>query len=120
MKSILKLEEAAMFLLCVFVLVVLEAHRWVYLLLVLGPDISMIGYLGGKKFGAACYNSFHHKGIAVLIFAVGVVISDYQGEILNIIGIILFGHSSMDRMFGYGLKYSQGFKFTHLGEIGKK
>ncbi|HZJ19645.1 MAG TPA: DUF4260 family protein [Pricia sp.] len=24
----------------------------------------------------------------------------------------------MDRIFGYGLKYNKGFKFTHLGEIG--
>jgi hypothetical protein len=25
----------------------------------------------------------------------------------------------MDRMMGYGLKYNEGFKFTHLGTIGK-
>lgn len=35
-------------------------------------------------------------------------------------GIIIFGHASFDRFFGYGLKYENGFKFTHLGEIGKK
>jgi len=32
----------------------------------------------------------------------------------------MFGHSSMDRMFGYGLKTEEGFKYTHLGMIGKK
>jgi len=37
-----------------------------------------------------------------------------------VIHIILFGHSSMDRIFGYGLKTNQGFKFTHLGTIGNK
>jgi hypothetical protein len=42
-----------------------------------------------------------------------------QNEVLQLGGIILFGHSSMDRMFSYGLKTFQGFKFTHLGEIGK-
>lgn len=26
----------------------------------------------------------------------------------------------MDRIFGYGLKYSDDFKHTHLGMIGKK
>jgi len=26
----------------------------------------------------------------------------------------------MDRMFGYGLKTEEGFKYTHLGIIGKK
>jgi hypothetical protein len=35
-------------------------------------------------------------------------------------GLILFSHSAMDRMLGYGLKYESGFKFTHLGEIGQK
>ncbi|MEO6611453.1 MAG: DUF4260 family protein [Chitinophagaceae bacterium] len=30
------------------------------------------------------------------------------------------GHSSMDRMFGYGLKTNEGFKYTHLGMIGKE
>lgn len=28
-------------------------------------------------------------------------------------GILLFAHASLDRIFGYGLKYEQGFKFTH-------
>jgi len=26
----------------------------------------------------------------------------------------------MDRFFGYGLKLTEGFKFTHLGMIGQK
>lgn len=33
-------------------------------------------------------------------------------------GIILFSHSAMDRIFGCGLKYDEGFNFTHLGEMG--
>jgi hypothetical protein len=39
---------------------------------------------------------------------------------MQIAGIVLFGHASMDRMLGYGLKTSEGFKYTHLGIIGKK
>ncbi|TAG51385.1 MAG: DUF4260 family protein, partial [Runella slithyformis] len=31
------------------------------------------------------------------------------------IGIILFAHSAMDRIAGYGLKYEDAFKHTHLG-----
>ena len=34
-------------------------------------------------------------------------------------GLILFGHSSMDRILGYGLKYPDSFEHTHLGMIGK-
>lgn len=32
----------------------------------------------------------------------------------------MIGHSSIDRIFGYGLKYKEGFGFTHLGKIGKQ
>lgn len=116
MKNILKLEEAAQFGLCLYVLNIQEAAWWWYPLLILGPDISMIGYIAGNKAGAATYNLFHHKGVAVTIFFVGLLQPVW---VLQLIGIVLFGHSSMDRMFGYGLKTEQGFKYTHLGIIGK-
>ena len=109
-----------MFGLSLFALIMLQVPWWVYLLLPLGPDIGMIGYLVNNRFGAICYNLFHHKGIAILIFVVGVIISDHAGEILNIVGLVLFGHSSMDRALGYGLKLNEGFKYTHLGLLGKK
>jgi hypothetical protein len=38
---------------------------------------------------------------------------------LQLAGLILFGHSSMDRVMGYGLKYPDAFQHTHLGMIGK-
>ncbi len=124
MKTILKLEELGMFLGCIAVLYIQHVNWWWYLLLFLGPDISMLGYLAGDKIGAYCYNLFHHKGIAIIVFVLGLMIQ-VPGDIANKdwlinLGIILFGHSSMDRFFGYGLKYENGFKFTHLGEIGKK
>lgn len=34
-------------------------------------------------------------------------------------GTILLGHSSLDRVFGYGLKHDDAFQNTHLGVIGK-
>ena len=117
MKNLIKLEEAAMFGLCLFVLYQQDAQWWWYLLLLLGPDISMLGYLAGNKAGAALYNLFHHKGVAVAVFVGGLLMQD---QLMQIIGIVLFGHSSMDRLFGYGLKTEEGFKYTHLGIIGKK
>ena|SRR5687767_3722232 len=116
MKNLLKLEEFAMLAICVYALFLLNAEWWCYILLLLGPDISMIGYLAGNKTGSVFYNLFHHKGIAVFLFLGGLVTNSIP---LQIAGIILFGHSSMDRMFGYGLKHFEGFKFTHLGLIGK-
>jgi hypothetical protein len=117
MKNILRLEEAAMFGLCFYALTLFQVDWWVYLFLLIGPDISFVGYTAGNKIGAICYNLFHHKGIAIAVFVTGFILRD---ELTQIIGIILFGHSSMDRMFGYGLKLPNGFKNTHLGIIGTK
>lgn len=116
MKNIIRLEEMAMLLISVLALIYLKVPYWYYLVLFLGPDISMLGYLLGNKTGAACYNIFHHKGIALALIAAGFY---YDNWCLQVSGLILFGHSSMDRMAGYGLKYDEGFKFTHLGVIGK-
>ena len=106
-----------MFGLSVWALYFFDAEWWCFLLLLLGPDISMIGYAGGNKMGAFMYNLFHHKGVAIVIFLLGLLLPDM---ITQIAGIILFGHSSMDRMLGYGLKLKEGFKYTHLGPIGKQ
>jgi hypothetical protein len=75
------------------------------------------GYAFGNKVGAVAYNLFHHRGIAVLVYLVGIYTSN---QVVQLIGVVLLAHSSMDRMFGYGLKYEKGIRFTHLGEIGKK
>ena len=117
MKNLIRLEEAAMFGLAIYGLSLCNVAWWWYLLLLLGPDISMLGYLAGTKTGAACYNLCHHKGIAVLLFVAGLAM---PGILLQTIGMVVFGHSAMDRLFGYGLKFEQGFRFTHLGIIGKK
>ena len=117
MKNILKLEELAMFGLSIWALYFFNAEWWCYPLLVLAPDIGMIGYAGGNKIGAFMYNLFHHKGVAILLFVTGFLLHDMN---IQTAGIILFGHSSMDRMLGYGLKLKEGFKFTNLGIIGKK
>jgi len=116
MNTIIKLEETALFILGIYLFSLLNFEWWWFLILILAPDLSMIGYAFGNKAGAFLYNIFHHKGIALLIYAIGYYLSI---EIVQLAGIILFSHSAMDRIFGYVLKYEKGFKYTHLGEIGK-
>ena len=115
-KTIIKLEELGLFILGIFLFNRLNYEWWWFLVLILAPDLSMLGYLFGNKSGAFFYNVFHHKGIALLVYALGYYLSI---ETIQLAGIILFSHSAMDRIFGYGLKYEKGFKYTHLGEIGK-
>lgn len=117
MKITLKLEELLMALAALAGIYYLEAQWWWYLLFLLGPDISFLAYLGGNRTGAFGYNLFHHKGVAIAVLVAGLV---WKEPILQLTGLVLFGHSSMDRFFGYGLKFVEGFQHTHLGKIGNK
>ncbi|MEQ6168444.1 DUF4260 domain-containing protein [Ekhidna sp. MALMAid0563] len=114
MKNLIKLEELVMFLLSIYLFNFLDYAWWVYLALILAPDIGMLGYLINTSIGATTYNLFHHKGIAIIIGFAGFWWSLPE---MQLAGIILFGHSSMDRIFGYGLKFSDNFKHTHLGNL---
>ncbi|MCH4822063.1 DUF4260 domain-containing protein [Gramella lutea] len=115
MKKIIKTEELAMLLLAVWAFSQYQISWWWFTGFFFVPDIGMLGYLINNRWGAFLYNIFHHKAIAVGIGLLGFYL---KLQVLGIAGIILFAHSSFDRMFGYGLKYEKGFKFTHLGEIG--
>ncbi len=115
MKNLLKLENLGEFLLGIFVFSYLDFSWWYFPALLLLPDLSMIGYLMGPSFGAVVYNFFHHKALGILIGITGFYMAD---QTLMLAGVILFAHAAMDRIFGYGLKYPDDFKHTHLGKIG--
>lgn len=117
MKNLLKLEEVGQFLLSIALFSQLDYSWWYFPACLLLPDFSMIGYLFGFRTGAFIYNFFHHKLIAIAVIVIGYW---YHNSVLVLIGIILLAHSSMDRILGYGLKYNDSFKNTHLGQIGKK
>ena len=116
MKMLLKLEELFMLGLSIFLFSKLDFPWWWYPLLLLTPDLSMVGYLVNPQVGAAAYNFIHHKALAIGIYVVGVMLGNQP---LQLTGLILFGHSSMDRTMGYGLKHTDSFQHTHLGMIGK-
>lgn len=117
MKEFLKLEELIQFVAAISLFHYLEYDYWKFWAFLLLPDLSMIGYLAGNKVGAVLYNIFHHKGIALALLGVAYY---FEMEALAMPGIILYAHSCMDRIFGFGLKYVQGFNYTHLGVIGKE
>ena len=112
----LKLEEFLLFGLALFLFSQLNYGLGWYALWFLAPDLSMVGYLANPRVGAWTYNLIHHKGLAVAVYVLGSLLAIPW---LMFAGTILLGHSSLDRVFGYGLKYPDAFQNTHLGRIGK-
>lgn len=94
----------------------LGASWWLFAALFLLPDLSMMGYLAGRKVGATLYNVGHWYGLPFACIAWGAF--DHAPQILAV-GLIWSAHIGVDRALGYGLKYSDGFGVGHLGLIGK-
>ncbi len=90
---------------------------WGLLLIFFAPDLSFAGYALGNKLGAFFYNAVHVYGLGAALFAVGTLLGH---PVMTTVGILWLAHSGFDRMLGYGLKTTEGFTKTHLGEVGKK
>lgn len=114
MKYMLILEELFTLGLSIFLFSKLDLAWWWYPLLFLTPDFGMLGYLINTKVGAWVYNGIHSKAVSIGLYILGAILVNPP---LQLAGLILLGHSSMDRMFGFGLKYADDFKHTHLGTI---
>jgi hypothetical protein len=117
MKTLLRIEDLAGFLFSIYVFSLLSYPWWVYIALFLTPDLSIVGYLAGPRVGAFTYNLVHHKALSLSLIVLGGWLSV---PVISLAGAVLLGHSSMDRVIGYGLKYSDSFKHTHLGTIGRE
>ena len=90
---------------------------WLFLVFLFTPDIFCFGYLKNTKTGAFFYNLSHSlliPGVILLLSHPG-----YKHHVFNA-ALIAVAHIGMDRMLGYGLKYDDSFKHTHLGWIGRK
>ena len=113
---VLRAEALALSVTGVVAYVQLGGSAWFLLPLLLVPDVSMIGYLGGPRLGAITYNAVHNLAVALLALAVG-----WSAAIapLALLGAILVAHVGMDRALGYGLKLPTDFRDTHLGRIGR-
>jgi len=118
MKKLIQAEAIVPFLISFLLINKLPMHFdwWIWIPIFLAPDLSMLGYLINNKIGAYTYNLFHHQLVAIVIAATGMLL---QLPYVELAGLVLLGHSSLDRVMGYGLKFKQGFSFTHLGTMEK-
>lgn len=89
---------------------------WLFAALILAPDVSMLGYLAGRRIGAIAYNAFHILIVPLLLLLFG----HLSGHVVAIaVALIWIAHIAIDRALGYGLKLPSGFQDTHLGRIGR-
>ncbi len=112
---ILRLEGAAIFILTLIAYAHVEQSWWLFAVLFLVPDLSMLGYLLNSRIGAATYNAAHTLIIPAIILSLGLT---FRIPLILGVGLIWLSHIGFDRMLGYGLKYASGFSNTHLGVIG--
>ncbi len=115
MRTVVRLEEFGIFLFSIYLYSTLVYPWWLFPLLLFVPDISMLGYHKDTRVGALVYNIFHFRAFSLVLFVVG---DFFSMTLVSLLGVILFAHSSLDRAFGYGLKFEDGFGHTHLGIIG--
>lgn len=90
------------------------ANWWLFAALVLVPDLSMVGYAAGPRTGALIYNLAHTYSAPAALIAVAFIASQ---PLVLAAAIVWIAHIALDRMLGYGLKLSGGFKSTDLGSL---
>ena len=116
--TLLRLEGLAAAAISAVLYARLGASWWLFAALWLAPDLSMLGYATGRPcWGARIYNAFHTYALPALL-ALAALALHARGVMP--FALIWVNHIGVDRMLGYGLKYSDGFGFTHLGRIGRK
>jgi len=91
------------------------ASWWLFAALWLTPDLSMLGYLAGPGWGARVYNAIHSYTTPATLAVCALLLGS---PALVPLALIWINHIGVDRLMGYGLKYPEGFGWTHLGKLG--
>jgi Domain of unknown function (DUF4260) len=115
-RTLLRLEGLTLFAGMTLLYAVWDGSWWVYAILFLLPDLSFAAYLWGPRLGAIVYNAAHSYMAPMSLMTTGFALSS---PLVLSIAMIWLAHIGIDCALGYGLKYSKGFGFTHLGRIGK-
>ncbi|MDX7952465.1 DUF4260 domain-containing protein [Lichenihabitans sp. Uapishka_5] len=108
----LRAEGLAVLVLAVLTYATAGTGWLLFAVLVMLPDVSMLGYLAGPRVGAAAYNLAHWYVWPLLLLGIGTV---QHAPVLFSIGLIWMAHIGFDRLIKAGFKYPEGFRFSHLG-----
>jgi hypothetical protein len=115
-RLLLRLEGVVVLVAAVVAYRALGASWILFALLLLAPDIALLGYLVGARAGAAAYNALHTY-LAPATLATVALLGD-RPELWPVC-VIWMAHIGMDRSLGLGLKFATAFSLTHLGTVGR-
>ncbi len=113
-RTLLRVEGAAVLLLAALAYGQIPGNWIAFVVLLLVPDIGMLGYLRGTTLGAATYNLFHSYTLPAVLIAYWTVAGD---AVALSLGLIWAAHIGGDRMIGFGLKFPTAFRETHLDRL---
>jgi hypothetical protein len=113
--TLLRLEGFTLFAGMTLLYAVWGGSWWIYVALFLAPDVSFVAYLADARTGAIVYNAAHSYMAPVTLMTAGFALAS---PLTLSIAMIWMAHIGLDRAIGYGLKYFEGFTYTHLGRIG--
>lgn len=92
--------------------------RWLWALpAFLLPDLAILAYGVGRRFGTTVYNILHSYLAAAFLFLAGLC-ELLPADVGAGLAALWLAHIGFDRALGYGLKLPTGFFDTHLGPIG--
>jgi hypothetical protein len=114
--AILRVEGAVILSLALFLYVRGDGGWLLFVVLLLAPDVGMLGYTAGPRLGAITYNALHTTVGPAALAVIGILTESPQ---VVSVALVWFAHIGLDRMLGYGLKHTAGFRETHLGRIGR-
>lgn len=94
----------------------LHGHWPLLAILFLVPDLALLGYASQQQHGAAAgiYNLAHTSALPVILGLVSWKLASVLGVQMALIWI---AHIAFDRLLGFGLKYPQAFKPTHMQTV---
>lgn len=113
-RVLLHLEGAAVLVVATAAFFRLGHPWWLFLLLIIAPDLSLLALAAGPRVGGLIYDMAHTMIWPIILLGVGW----WLGASLAVaVALGWLAHLGMDRMVGYGLRYLDGGKESHLGRV---
>lgn len=113
-RLLLRLEGLVLFAAAIALYLREDFSLLALVLLFLVPDLSFVGLASGPRVAAVAYDSVHTYVGPVLLASSAILVEWNVGVQL---GLIWLAHIGLDRALGYGLRYPDAFRETHLQRV---